>query len=81
MIARLLRYAGLAVAGLLALAVIAALIVGNRLYASLPQTRGTMDAPGLQNTAHIVRDSWGIPHIFADRDRIITTTFSHYYYS
>jgi len=69
MIARLLRYAGLAVAGLLALAVVAALVVGNRLYASLPQTSGTMDAPGLQNTAHIVRDSWGIPHIFADRDR------------
>lgn len=65
MIARVLRYAGIAVGILLALLVVAGLVIANRLHASLPQTDGTMAVAGLDADAHIVRDEWGIPHIFA----------------
>lgn len=65
MIARLLRYAGIAAGILVALLLIAALVLGNRLYASLPQTSGSLEVAGLEGDAHIARDEWGVPHIFA----------------
>lgn len=68
MIKRVLRYLGWAVGGLFALVLVAALIIGNRLYASLPQTRGTIELAGLEAEASIVRDTHGVPHIFAQSD-------------
>ena len=32
---------------------------------SLPQLEGTLQAPGLKQPVEIVRDRWGIPHIYA----------------
>jgi len=34
--------------------------------AHLPQIEGTIDIPGLQADVEVIRDSWGVPHIFAD---------------
>ncbi len=68
MIKRVLRYLGWAVGGLVALVLVAALIIGNRLYASLPQTSGTIEMAGLESEASIVRDAYGVPHIFAQSD-------------
>jgi penicillin amidase len=64
MIARLIRYTGYAAGALVALALILALVFANRLYASLPQTSGEMRLDGLEADAQIVRDAYGIPHIF-----------------
>ncbi len=68
MIKRVLRYLGWAVGGLVALVLVGALIVANRLYASLPQTTGEMTVAGLQAEATIARDSHGVPHIFAQSE-------------
>ena len=65
MIARILRYVGIAAGILVALVLVAALVLANRLYASLPQTSGSMEMAGLEADAHIARDDYGIPHIFA----------------
>jgi len=35
---------------------------------ALPQISGTVHAPGLQAQVEIVRDRWGVPHIFAASD-------------
>ena len=37
-------------------------------HRALPVIDGTVRVQGLQGRAEIVRDRWGIPHIFADRD-------------
>ena len=34
--------------------------------AHLPQIEGTIDIPGLQADVEIIRDPWGVPHIYAD---------------
>ena len=68
MIRTVLRTTGYAVVGLVILGVIAALILTNRLYASLPQTHGEMTVANLSAPVRIVRDSYGVPHIFADAD-------------
>jgi penicillin amidase len=34
--------------------------------AHLPQIEGTLDIPGLQADVEIIRDRWGVPHIYAD---------------
>jgi penicillin amidase len=65
MIARLLRLAGWSLAGLAGLIALFALVFANRLYASLPQTTGSMEAAGLQAEGRIIRDQHGVPHIFA----------------
>ena len=65
MIARILRYVGIAAGILVALVLVAALVLANRLYASLPQTSGSMEMAGLEADAHIARDDHVIPHIFA----------------
>jgi penicillin amidase len=69
MIRLILRYTGIVVGTILVLLTIVALSLGNRFYASLPQTRGTMPVTGLQSASHIIRDTHGIPHIFADTDQ------------
>jgi penicillin G amidase len=68
MIKRVLRYLGWAAGGLVTLVLVAALIIGNRLYASLPQTSGVIEMAGLEAEASIVRDGHGVPHIFAETD-------------
>jgi penicillin amidase len=34
--------------------------------AHLPQIEGTIDIPGLQADVEVIRDTWGVPHIYAD---------------
>lgn len=65
MIKSVLRKTGIAVGVILAAIVVFALAFANRLYASLPQTTGTLDMAGLEAPADIVRDAHGVPHIFA----------------
>ena len=55
-------------AAILGLIVILAIIFTTRLYASLPQTQGTLRLDGLNAQAHIIRDPHGVPHIFASSD-------------
>jgi penicillin amidase len=59
---RLLRAAALPLA-------LASAAVGAGYYAlfrrSQPRIRGQMALPGLQGTVEVIRDRWGIPHIFA----------------
>lgn len=63
---RTTRHLILALLGLAALLVLAAAIgvwyVGIR---PLPPSRGDLNLPGLQAPVTVYRDSWGIPHIFA----------------
>lgn len=68
MIKSVFRVVGTAFLILLGLATILALVIGNRFYASLPQTRGDMVMAGLEREARIVRDTNGVPHIFASGD-------------
>ena len=32
---------------------------------SLPRTRGTVQVPGLQASVEVLRDRWGVPHVYA----------------
>jgi len=32
----------------------------------LPRTRGTVRLPGLKGSVEVIRDRWGVPHIYAD---------------
>lgn len=34
--------------------------------AHLPQIEGTIELPGLQGEVEVIRDRWGVPHIYAD---------------
>jgi penicillin amidase len=40
--------------------------LAGRARAALPQTSGTLQVPGLQKPVTVLRDPWGIPHIFAE---------------
>lgn len=68
-----------------ALTLLAALAGGmsslyNRLFwQPRPQLGGTVRLPGLQKPVQIIRDRWGIPHIFAhtDRDLFFAQGFVH----
>jgi penicillin amidase len=68
MIKSVLRVSAWAVGGLLVVLVLFALVMANRLHASLPQTTGTMTTAGLNSEASIVRDRYAVPHIFAAND-------------
>ena len=60
--ARVGRTAGIAlgaVAGIAGLGAIAAL------RRPLPRTSGTLRLPGLSNSVQVLRDHWGVPHIYA----------------
>jgi len=37
--------------------------------ASLPQLEGAVEVPGLEGDVRVLRDEWGIPHIYADNRR------------
>src|SRR5688572_26105700 len=37
--------------------------------AALPQVEGTLRIPGLSASVEIVRDRWGVPHIYAENER------------
>jgi penicillin amidase len=45
----------------------------------LPQIEGTLSLPGLQGHAEVIRDRWGVPHIYADSsyDLFFTQGFVH----
>ena len=60
-----LRYAAWA---LLALALGSFLTFRYLARRALPQLDGTRTVPGLQQPVEIVRDRWGVPHIFAGSD-------------
>jgi acyl-homoserine lactone acylase PvdQ len=50
-----------------ALALAGVIIVAGVVYArrTLPQTSGTLRIPGLHSQVTVVRDRWGVPHIYA----------------
>ena len=54
------------VVGVIALGLVVA--VYRLTHRALPVIDGTLRVPGLEGRAEIIRDRWGIPHIFADRD-------------
>jgi len=62
---RILKWAGIGLAGLVALAVIAAGIGYAALRNTVPSSKGTLAIPGLSETVEVVRDREGVPHIFA----------------
>ena len=50
--------------------VVLALVVGIYLWRrALPETEGKVTVSGIQAPAEIVRDQWGIPHIFAENEQ------------
>ena len=54
---------------LIALVVLVGLVALAVIYLfrrSLPQTRGKLRVPGLTAPIEILRDEWGVPHIYAD---------------
>src|SRR3954464_15774075 len=54
--------AGIVLGAALGLAGIGA---GALLRRSLPRTSGTLGLPGLEAAVQVLRDSWGVPHIYA----------------
>src|SRR6187401_636348 len=62
---RILKWAGIGLAGLVGLAVIAAGIGYAALRNTVPSPRGTLAMPGLSEPVELVRDREGVPHIFA----------------
>ena len=62
---RILKWAGIGLAGLVGLAVIAAGIGYAALRNTVPSPRGTLAMPGLSEPVEVVRDREGVPHIFA----------------
>lgn len=61
------------------LGAVGAHIVYVKLHGSLPRTTGTIAMPGLDAPVDILRDEWGVPHIFAQsrRDAIFAQGFVH----
>ncbi|MBI3504717.1 MAG: penicillin acylase family protein [Proteobacteria bacterium] len=76
---RALRWIGGLVAGLALLAAAVAGLGFAYLRTGLPQTEGTLRAEGLEAPVEIVRDGFGIPHVWAanDRDLWFTLGFLH----
>ena len=63
------------------LVILIALPLGSYLWlrGSLPQTQGRTTVAGLDGSVEIVRDQWGIPHIFAatDHDAFLALGYVH----
>ncbi len=76
---RALRWIGGLVAGLALLALAVAGAGYAYLRTGLPQTEGTLRIAGLEAPVEIVRDGFGIPHVWAanDRDLWFTLGFLH----
>ena len=68
MIKTILRISAKILGAAIVLIALFALIIANRLYASLPQTHGEIHLAGLSANAQIIRDEYGVPHIFAETD-------------
>ncbi len=60
-----LKLAGLAALGLL---VLGGFGVQRLFYRALPQVDGRLRAPGLAAPVEVLRDGWGVPHIYAQGD-------------
>jgi len=60
---------------------ILALFMGMRMYVvrGFPQTDGIVEVQGLDKPVTIIRDNWGVPHIYADteRDALFAQGFVH----
>jgi penicillin amidase len=55
----------------LTFAILTSLTAGGYAYLRnrfLPQTRGTIAVKGLEDSVEVIRDRWGIPHIFAQNE-------------
>jgi penicillin G amidase len=79
---RPLRLALAALYALLAVVAVAAIglhAVYLGLHRSLPQTRGTLRLAGLEAPVEILRDQWGVPHIYAEsrHDAVFAEGFAH----
>lgn len=59
---RLLKNAGLVI---LLIVMVVAGALGYVVRSPMPQTAGSIKAPGLQNAVDVYRDPWGVPHIYA----------------
>jgi penicillin G amidase len=64
--AKIGRIAGTALAGFAGLAGLAGAAVYSRLRRPLPRTAGTLRLPGLGAPVRVLRDRWGVPHIYAN---------------
>src|SRR5215211_7231702 len=64
--AKIGRIAGTALAGFAGLAGLAGAAVYSRLRRPLPRTAGTLRLPGLSAPVRVLRDRWGVPHIYAN---------------
>lgn len=51
-----------------AVAGLAAAVTGAALRRSLPQTSGALVLPGLRARVEVIRDRWGVPHIYAQHN-------------
>ncbi|MGB9593038.1 MAG: penicillin acylase family protein, partial [Anaerolineae bacterium] len=58
--------------GVLVFLVVLALVIGGGgmylVRRNFPQTSGTLTVPGLQAEVRVLRDEWGIPHIYAQNN-------------
>ncbi len=58
--------------GILVFLVVLALVIGGGgiylIRRNFPQTSGTLTVPGLQAEVRVLRDEWGIPHIYAQNN-------------
>ncbi len=51
--------------GIIVLVVLIGVALRSVYRRSLPQTRGVLRVPGLKSSVEILRDEWGVPHIYA----------------
>lgn len=65
----------------IAVAVVAAGAAALRAFlrSPLPRTEGTLEVPGLQGRVEVLRDEWGVPHIYAtsDHDLFVAQGYIH----
>ncbi len=54
---------------LVILSVVAGLVIGGGLWVAvqrtLPQTSGNLSVTGLKSSVEVIRDTWGVPHVYA----------------
>ena len=65
-----MRFFGRILTVLVVIVIVLGLVAGGGfLYITrkpFPQISGTLRVAGLQNTVTVIRDKWGVPHIYAD---------------
>jgi len=57
---------------LITIIVLAAILIGLLIFfvrRPFPQVEGTLQVPGLQAPVEVIRDRYGIPHIYASNER------------